>query len=99
LRDGPRWLGELRAAIARGDRAAVEHAAHAIRGSASNLGGGAAAAVAQHVEVEARAGTLPVDDRVCAELEVELTRLQGALVALADASAEPDAAAAGIASA
>ena len=84
LRDGPRWIGELRAGVARADHTAVERTAHAIRGSVANLGGGAACAVAQQIEADARAGALPAGDRA-GELEGELIRLHAALVTLADA--------------
>ena len=63
---------------------AVEQTAHAIRGSVSNLGGAAASALAQHIEVQARGGTLPASDRTCVELDAELTRLHHALLALTD---------------
>lgn len=83
-RDVSRWLAELHAATARHDARAVEEIAHAIRGAASNLGGGSASAVAAHLETEARHGKLGDADRLGADLAGELDRLQAALLALCE---------------
>jgi two-component system, sensor histidine kinase and response regulator len=84
LRDAPQWLASLRAAIAEGDERALEHAAHAVRGSVGNLGGTAACALAAGLEARARTGDLTGGDLTCVELEAELERLHHALLALGD---------------
>ena len=86
-RDGRRWLADLDAALARGDHAAAEHVAHAIRGAASNLGGTRAAAAAARLEDEARNGALAEGGHRVVEIAAELERLFTALDVLADASA------------
>lgn len=80
--DRPRWLTELRSAITADDAARVEQVAHAICGSASNLGGASVTALARHIETHARGG----DVRTCAAslvaLERELERFEHALLTL-----------------
>jgi len=82
--DGPRWLTELRAAYATGDRAILEQTAHAVRGSVSNLGGRAAATLAERIESRARTAPLGDGPDTCAELEHALAHLHRALLALGD---------------
>jgi HPt (histidine-containing phosphotransfer) domain-containing protein len=84
LRDAPAWLHALRTALAAGDRAGVEQAAHAVRGSVGNLGGTHAAALAAGLESRAHAGDLSEGEHTCRELESEISRLHHALLALGD---------------
>jgi CheY-like chemotaxis protein len=81
-RDGRRWLADLEDALTRGDCGAVEHAAHALRGATSNLGGVRAAAVAGRLEDDARRGTIHDGLRRVGEIAAELERLLAALDAL-----------------
>ncbi len=81
-RDGPRWLAHLEDALARGDRAAVEQIAHAIRGATSNLGGLRVAAAAARLEDEARRDAISDGPWRVGEIAAELDRLLAALDAL-----------------
>jgi len=95
-RDVPRWLAELRAASERGDAHALEEVAHAVRGSASNLGGASAASVAAHLEADARRGEVTDSARLVADLTHELDALQAALLALCTPAAPHSRPASGI---
>ena len=81
-RDGPRWLAELRTPASEARPSAIEEIAHAMRGAVSNLGGASAAAVAAHLEAEARRGEVADSARLVVELTHELDALQAALLAL-----------------
>ncbi len=82
--DGPRWIAELRAAIARADHGKTEEIAHAVRGATSNLGGARAAATAARLEAAAHDGTVGDGARHATDLARELDHLLAALDALGD---------------
>jgi HPt (histidine-containing phosphotransfer) domain-containing protein len=82
--DCPRWLADLRAAFRTGDRGLLEQTAHAIRGSAANLGGRTAATLAARLESRAHAAVLGDGAVACAEIEAALDALLDALAALGD---------------
>jgi signal transduction histidine kinase/DNA-binding response OmpR family regulator len=56
-RDAPRYIGEIRAAAAAGDAAAVGRAAHALKGCAGSCGAAALSAAATRIEDEPGRGT------------------------------------------
>ncbi len=86
VEDLPHWLERVQDALARDDAAALEKAAHAIRGAVGNLGGIAASDVARRLESLGGNGNLAQSRQACRrlehELEHELARLREALVAL-----------------
>jgi PAS domain S-box-containing protein len=83
----PRLIGEMQRAVSRSDALAVQRAAHALKGSVSHFGAPRAAAAAASREEAARSA--PMDElrdrsRV---VEVEVRRLQEALVAWTNGTA------------
>jgi len=72
-------LGELRAAIAAGDAAAVERVGHTVKGCVSTLGGERARLAALRMEKLGRARDLTAADQACGKLEEELHQLRDAL--------------------
>ena len=80
--DRRRWLIELRSGLATHDAARVEHAAHAVCGSAANLGGRRVAALAREIETRARAGDLASCAPELAALDAALEQLEHALLGL-----------------
>ncbi len=83
LQDTPRRLAELRAALAKRDCRAVEHAAHSIKGSVSNFAAAAGVDAARRLEGMGRSGDLTGGDRAFATLVEEIERLSRALAGLA----------------
>jgi two-component system, sensor histidine kinase and response regulator len=71
----PTVVEEIRGALARGDAAALEHAAHALKGSSSQVGALAVSAVAMDIENLARASDVPAATERFVALETELQRL------------------------
>ncbi len=82
LNECPRYLDRLRAALAAGDAAALQVAAHTLKGAVGNLSAGTSFAAAKHLEDMARAGNLTDAPAALAALEAELDRLRPALRAL-----------------
>ncbi len=80
--DTPRILAEIRTALTSGDGPALERAAHSLKGSVANLGGGAAREAAYRLEQLGRSGNLSPAPQAYATLEVEVSRFQRALSAL-----------------
>lgn len=72
-------LAALRAACAAGDAAAIEQAAHALKGSVGNFSAAPAAAAAGQLEQLGRAGDIAASGAALAALEAELDRLIPAL--------------------
>ena len=58
VEDCPRALAEIRDAVARGDAAKLENAAHALKGSVANFGAHSAVEAAFRLEQMGRAGQL-----------------------------------------
>jgi HPt (histidine-containing phosphotransfer) domain-containing protein len=78
--DGPRLLGDLAAALAGGDCAGVEHAAHALKGLVAEFHAPAAQAAARALEQAAREQQPIASLReTAALLENEFQRLTAAL--------------------
>ena len=75
-------LQALRAAVSDGDAGALASAAHALVGSAANMGGLRVAAVSRRMETAARAGSLDRATADLAELEAELATMIEAVSAL-----------------
>jgi signal transduction histidine kinase/ActR/RegA family two-component response regulator/HPt (histidine-containing phosphotransfer) domain-containing protein len=78
----PAGLADVRSAVMAGDTAALSAAAHALRGSAANMGGLQVAAVCGRLEESARGGRLDGAEADLLILETELTRLVVAVSAL-----------------
>jgi CheY-like chemotaxis protein/HPt (histidine-containing phosphotransfer) domain-containing protein len=74
-------LAEIHTAVARGDAAALERAAHKLKGSLGNFGARSAAEKALRLEILGRGGDLTGADVASAELEQEIGGVRGALIA------------------
>jgi signal transduction histidine kinase/CheY-like chemotaxis protein len=79
--DAPRRLADIREALLRRDARALEHAAHALKGSAANFGAKDTVAAAARLESLGRGGDLEGADAVYADLQRAMSRLLGALAA------------------
>jgi PAS domain S-box-containing protein len=82
----PDRLADVRAAVEAGDAPALADAAHALRGSAANLGGARVAAVCARIETAARAGDLDAAPADLAELDAELAAMLVSVEELVPAS-------------
>ncbi len=82
--DAPEALERIRRAIADHDPRALQHAAHALKGSAANFAALPAVAGARELETMGREGRLEGAEQAYAALEAEIERLTEALVATAD---------------
>ncbi|MBM4049532.1 MAG: response regulator, partial [Planctomycetes bacterium] len=76
--DCPRLTAEMRTALERGDRRALERAAHSLKGLAGMLNAKAASDAALEMETIGREGDLAQAQEVWAALETELERLKRA---------------------
>jgi two-component system sensor histidine kinase/response regulator len=85
-RDGTATMGDLRAALDRGDRVALEHAVHKLKGAAANIGAARVAALCLQLEV-ATGGVPDVAalDDLDGEIDLALTALRD-WVSVADTS-------------
>ncbi len=79
LEDCPRRLAEMREALRRGDRDALQRTAHSLKGSVGNFNAEAAVAAALRLELMSPAGDVALLDEACAALEREVARLATAL--------------------
>ena len=75
----PALVAEVREAVGRGDAAAVERAAHKLKGAVGNFAAGPAGRAAGRLEALGRAGDAEACRGALADLEGEVTRLQQAL--------------------
>jgi HPt (histidine-containing phosphotransfer) domain-containing protein len=82
LADCPRRLAALHNAVAQGDRTALEHAAHMLKGSAGYIGASAVFTAALEVETIARCGDLADAHHACAKLQRETRHLEQVLASL-----------------
>ena len=82
VQGAPERLEAVRAAARAGDAGALASAAHALRGSAANMGGVRVAAVCRRMETAARTGSLDDTPAALAQLEAELTVMLDAVSAL-----------------
>jgi len=84
-------LGEVRAAVRKGDSGALHRTAHQLKGALANLGARAASEAARELEILGREQVLSgVEDSLDA-LDREIQRLLPELRSLAAAEAEPGA--------
>jgi CheY-like chemotaxis protein len=81
LAECPRWLADIRQAIAHGNAADLKRAAHNIKGSTGHFGARGAFEAAQKLEMVGRSGILAGAEEARARLEAELENLQPALTA------------------
>jgi PAS domain S-box-containing protein len=83
LKEQPRWLADLRRALAAGNTAALRDAAHTLKGALGTLGAQTALDAALRVETLGREGRLVGADEALALLEIEIERLRPQLTAFA----------------
>jgi CheY-like chemotaxis protein len=81
LAECPRWMADLRQAIASGDSTRLKIAAHTLKSPMGHFAAGAAFDTAQKLEVMGREGNLTGANEALVELEREVKRLEPALVA------------------
>jgi CheY-like chemotaxis protein len=79
LRDCPRLLDDIRAAVGSGNAVALERAAHALKGALGNFGASPAHDAALALERAGRRGQIDDAGNVCHRLEKELAQLAQAL--------------------
>ncbi len=79
LEDYPGRLANMREALRRDDRDALQRAAHSIKGSVGNFNAEAAVAAALRLELMSPAGDAAHLGEACAALEREVARLATAL--------------------
>jgi CheY-like chemotaxis protein/HPt (histidine-containing phosphotransfer) domain-containing protein len=82
LTGAPADLAGLRAAVERGDAAAVGEVAHHLRGAAATLGSGAVVGLCEDIELLAGADALASAGDLLGRLERELDRVRDALAAV-----------------
>jgi two-component system, sensor histidine kinase and response regulator len=80
--EAPRLLAEIQSSILHCDAKALAHVAHTLKGAVGHFGAQAAFEAALRLEVMGRGGDLTQAEAVYAELANEVTRLEGALLAL-----------------
>jgi CheY-like chemotaxis protein len=83
LGECPKWLAEIRSALACGDAPRLQLTAHTLKGSLTIFAAKTAAAAALRLEALGRAGDLHAARKALAALEEELARLQPILAAIA----------------
>jgi HPt (histidine-containing phosphotransfer) domain-containing protein len=88
LAEGPRWMTEMRAAVAGGDPPRLQLSAHALKGAVAHFAAPAAYEAALQLEKMGRAGDLSAAPEVLADLAQEVEHLRPALTALAEQAAD-----------
>jgi CheY-like chemotaxis protein/HPt (histidine-containing phosphotransfer) domain-containing protein len=91
LEESPRWLREIRDALARRDADRLRLFAHSLKGSLGTFGARVAFDAAQRLEALGRARDLDQAEPTCAALEEALRRLQPELMALGEEGEQSDA--------
>jgi len=89
LASAPAQVLAIDEALARGDAKALERAAHALKGAASNFGATGAVEAAFALEGRARAGDLTDAAPLAAAVRTEVARLSRELAALCDEAPRP----------
>ena len=84
LAECPRWLTEMRAAIAGGDPLRLQMAAHALKGAATTFAAPGTYEAALRLEEMGRAGELSAAPEALAALKQEFDRLRPALAVLVE---------------
>jgi HPt (histidine-containing phosphotransfer) domain-containing protein len=82
LEDAPGQLADIRTALVRADGAALERAAHTLKGAVGNFGARAAAEAVLELELMGRARDFSRAQATLAELEKQIRLLLPALAAL-----------------
>jgi CheY-like chemotaxis protein len=78
----PRWLADIRLAVAQGDAILLYRTAHTLKGAVGNFGAAEACLEAQRLERLGREGNLKEAADICTALERQIERLLPALNAL-----------------
>ena len=87
--DCPKMLSEIRSAVNAANPAALERAAHTLKGCVANFGAEAAVQAALHLERMGRSRQIEAAPGACETLEAEVARFREALDALARELAKP----------
>jgi HPt (histidine-containing phosphotransfer) domain-containing protein len=82
LTDADQYLGELDAAVAAGDHAALQRPAHSLKSNAMNVGATRLAELSRSLELEARAGSVPAADAQVAAVREELAIVRDAVASV-----------------
>src|SRR5262249_41061303 len=80
----PRWLEEMRTALAGADARRLSDVAHTLKGSASHFGARGVVEAAQALEALGRAGNLASADAAFVALEEAVRQLEPALLRLVE---------------
>jgi CheY-like chemotaxis protein/HPt (histidine-containing phosphotransfer) domain-containing protein len=88
LAECPRWMTEMRAAVAGGDPPRLQLSAHALKGAVAHFAAPAAYEAALQLEKMGRAGDLSAAPEAVAALAQEVEHLRPALTALAEQAAD-----------
>jgi signal transduction histidine kinase/CheY-like chemotaxis protein len=83
IEDYPRLLADIQDAIQRGDSAALQRAAHTMKGAVANFGARGAAEASSRLEQSGRDRDLSRVEQALSVLETELERLRQALISIA----------------
>jgi HPt (histidine-containing phosphotransfer) domain-containing protein len=83
IEDYPRLLADIQDAIQRGDSAALQRAAHTMKGAVANFGARGAAEASSRLEQSGRDRVLSRVEQALSVLETELERLRQALISIA----------------
>jgi HPt (histidine-containing phosphotransfer) domain-containing protein len=86
LAECPRWMAEMRGAVALGDPSRLQMAAHALKGAATTFAAPALREAALRLEKMGRGGDLSTAPEALADLAQELERLRPALTVFVGSS-------------
>jgi CheY-like chemotaxis protein len=84
LQECPRWMDEIRSAIAAREATKLRRAAHTLKGAVGSFGAPAAFEAALKLETMGQQGNLGDAERTFGELSEQVERLQPALLTLAE---------------
>ncbi len=82
LTDADQYLGELDAAVAAGDHAALQRPAHSLKSNALNVGATRLAELSRSLEQEARTGSVSSADGQVAAVRAELAIVRDAVASV-----------------
>jgi HPt (histidine-containing phosphotransfer) domain-containing protein len=89
LCESPKWLAEMRTAIAEGSPSRLQIAAHTLKGAAGLFAAKPALEAARKLEALGRQGNLSEAEEAWSALEQEVGRLRPALTSIAEPPAWP----------
>jgi two-component system, sensor histidine kinase and response regulator len=89
LAECPRWMTEMRAAVAEGDQLRLQMAAHGLKGAAATFAARTTCDAALRLEKMGRTGDLSADPETLAALAQEFERLRPALTVFMTAADWP----------